>query len=263
MATFSRTGDPATIIVCDDDADTRSIIKLGLSAVGHDVIECSSAAEAMAVCRKALPDLIVMDVLMPEMSGIEFVRWLRATVTDHFVPVLLLTALTELESRVEGLHTGADDYVTKPFQLRELQARVDALLRTRVLTERLHQKTAELERANSQLEKAQEALVAKERELAIVQLAGAAAHNLRQPVTSVLLTCHLLQQKIKELEALSEEGREELLGLIESLRREAHFMESVVSKMVTVDPQQTEDYPGGMKIVDLKVSKSGKTGGEE
>ncbi|MCB0922878.1 MAG: response regulator, partial [Actinobacteria bacterium] len=142
---------PARILVCDDDADIRAIIAHSLEALGHQVTQAGDGEQAMSRCQEGSFDLIVMDIMMPGMSGLEVVDWYRANFPSPYVPILMVTALDETEDKVEGLRRGADDYLPKPFQARELQARVAALLRTRTLTERLRVRTEELEQLNQAL----------------------------------------------------------------------------------------------------------------
>ncbi|MCC6220455.1 MAG: response regulator [Deltaproteobacteria bacterium] len=245
----------AKILVCDDDKDTRSIIAQSLAASGHIIAEADSGATAMDYCNKELPDLIVMDVMMPEVTGIEFVKWFKQAFSDRFVPVLMLTALSEVEDCVEGLQSGADDYLTKPFNVKELQARVEALLRTRKLTEQIYKQKEALARLNDELTNAQNSLVRKERQLAMLELAGAAAHNLRQPVTTILLKCHLLESEIGKLIHKPEEARS-LVTHVMSIKSECDFMNEILTKLVAAKSDNTKNYIGDTNIADLATDES-------
>ncbi len=119
---------PARILVVDDEPTVREMIGLNLRSDGHAVVFASRGDEAIAVARETDPDLIVLDVMMPGRDGLEVVRILRGEST---VPILLLSARGEEMDRVVGLEVGADDYLTKPFAMRELLARVRAMLRRR------------------------------------------------------------------------------------------------------------------------------------
>ena len=119
-----------TVLVVEDHADVRAYVRDSLGSDYH-VIEAADGAEGLDVARRAVPDLVISDVMMPELDGYGFCRALKADpVLDH-VPVILLTAKASEESKLEGLETGADDYLAKPFSARELQARVRNLLETR------------------------------------------------------------------------------------------------------------------------------------
>ncbi len=114
------------ILVVDDEDRIREIIRGYLESDGFDVAEARDGAEALATAKRWQPDLIVLDVMMPEIDGIEVLRQLRTTSN---IPVILLTARAEEVDTLVGLSVGADDYVTKPFSPRELVARIKTVLR--------------------------------------------------------------------------------------------------------------------------------------
>jgi DNA-binding response OmpR family regulator len=116
----------ALVLVVDDDVTVREVVVSYLRAGGHTVLEAADGADALRSIRSDPPDLVVLDLMMPGIDGLEVCRRLRTT-SD--VPIIMLTALGAEVDRVVGLEAGADDYVTKPFSPRELVLRVDALLR--------------------------------------------------------------------------------------------------------------------------------------
>ena len=115
-----------TILVVDDEQRLVSLVGTYLTQSGFRVVTAPNGLEALSVARREKPDLIILDIMMPEMDGYEFMRKYRA---EHDTPIILLTARVEEEEKVVGLELGADDYVTKPFHPRELMARVKAVLR--------------------------------------------------------------------------------------------------------------------------------------
>ncbi|WP_110933598.1 response regulator transcription factor [Paenibacillus bouchesdurhonensis] len=115
------------ILVIDDDEKITSMLRRGLAFEGYDVYTANDGMEGLSMMLTADPDLIILDVMMPKLDGFEVCRRLREG--GSTVPVLMLTAKDEVENRVKGLDTGADDYLVKPFALEELLARVRALLR--------------------------------------------------------------------------------------------------------------------------------------
>ncbi len=117
---------PRLILVVDDEPRMIRFIRMNLELEGYRVIEASNGIEALDQVRKHVPELVVMDVMMPKMDGFETLRLLREIST---VPVILLTVKGDEEDRIHGLELGADDYVTKPFSPRELVSRVNAVLR--------------------------------------------------------------------------------------------------------------------------------------
>ena len=118
--------EPRLVLVVDDEPRMIRFIRMNLELEGYRVIEASDGLEALEQVRKYLPDLVIMDVMMPKMDGFETLRVLREIST---VPVILLTVKSDEEDRIHGLEAGADDYVTKPFSPRELISRVNAVLR--------------------------------------------------------------------------------------------------------------------------------------
>lgn len=117
---------PRLILVVDDEPRMIRFIRMNLELEGYQVVEARNGLEALEQARQHLPDLIVMDVMMPEMDGFETLRLLREIST---VPIILLTVRSDEEDRIHGLELGADDYITKPFSPRELNSRVNAVLR--------------------------------------------------------------------------------------------------------------------------------------
>jgi DNA-binding response OmpR family regulator len=115
-----------TVLVVDDDHTVREVVVSYLRAHGHEVVEAGDGEEALRLVTRRPPDLVVLDLMLPGIDGLEVCRRLRRT-SD--VPVVMLTALGEAEDRVAGLEVGADDYVAKPFSPRELALRVDSVLR--------------------------------------------------------------------------------------------------------------------------------------
>jgi two-component system, OmpR family, response regulator MprA len=115
------------VLVVDDDRAVRDSLRRSLEFNGYDVALAEDGAQALASLAAADPDVVVMDVMMPRLDGLETTRALRAAGND--VPILVLTARDAVGDRVEGLDAGADDYLTKPFALQELLARLRALLR--------------------------------------------------------------------------------------------------------------------------------------
>ena len=114
------------ILIVDDDPQIRDVLRIALKTAGHAVTEAGDGAEGLAKARNGKTDLIVLDIGLPEMDGLELCRRLRA---EHQTPVLFLTARDEEIDRVLGFELGGDDYVTKPFSPRELVARIRAILK--------------------------------------------------------------------------------------------------------------------------------------
>lgn len=115
-----------TILIIDDEERLRSLLKAYLTQEGFRVFECKNGHDAIFVARQEKPNLIILDIMMPEMDGYEFMRLHRQ---ERNTPIILLTAKVEDNDKILGLELGADDYITKPFSPRELTARIRAVLR--------------------------------------------------------------------------------------------------------------------------------------
>jgi two-component system phosphate regulon response regulator PhoB len=122
---------PANILVVEDEPAIQELLALNLTQAGHNAIRALSVEQAQKLIREALPDLIILDWMLPGMSGIEFARKLKSDELTKTIPIIMLTARGEEVDKVRGLEVGADDYVTKPFSPRELNARIKAVLRRR------------------------------------------------------------------------------------------------------------------------------------
>jgi two-component system OmpR family response regulator len=120
-------GEPARVLVVDDEATLTDLLTMALRYEGCDVRTASTGHAAVRVATQFQPDAIILDIMLPDLSGVEVLRRVRGTRPD--VPVLFLTARDAVEDRIAGLTAGGDDYVTKPFSLEELVARLRALLR--------------------------------------------------------------------------------------------------------------------------------------
>ena len=119
----------APVLVIDDEESIVDLIKLGLKYEGFEVVAASEGEEGVAIAQRTNPIFIILDWMLPDMDGLEVCRRLRSNPTTQDIPILLLTAKDEVGNRVEGLNTGADDYLTKPFSFEELVARLRAILR--------------------------------------------------------------------------------------------------------------------------------------
>ncbi|MSP91986.1 MAG: response regulator transcription factor [Myxococcales bacterium] len=122
-----------TVLIVEDQPDLRDLVVHHIEAAGWTVVACGMGHEAVQLARQRQPDLVVLDVMLPDMSGIEVCRRLRAEVATSDVAVIMLTARGAESDRVAGFEAGADDYVPKPFSTRELMLRVRAVLRRRGL----------------------------------------------------------------------------------------------------------------------------------
>lgn len=121
----------ATILVVEDEPAIQELIAFNLRQAGHQPLRAHNAEQALNLVSNALPDLVLLDWMLPGMSGIDLARRLRHDKRTKAVPIIMLTARSEEQDKLQALDTGADDYLTKPFSPRELNARIKAVLRRR------------------------------------------------------------------------------------------------------------------------------------
>ncbi len=122
---------PANILVVEDEPAIQELLALNIMQAGHNPIRALSAENALELMREAIPDLILLDWMLPGMNGLELARKIKSDTQTKNIPIIMLTARGEEYDKVRGLEIGADDYVTKPFSPRELNARIKAVLRRR------------------------------------------------------------------------------------------------------------------------------------
>src|SRR5438445_8554454 len=118
-----------TILVIDDEPDLLELVQFNLQKDGYDVVVASDGQSGLEIAQKHVPNVVVLDLMMPGIDGLEVCRQLRADIRTRKIPMIMLTAKAGEADRIVGLEMGADDYLTKPFSPRELVARVKALLR--------------------------------------------------------------------------------------------------------------------------------------
>jgi diguanylate cyclase (GGDEF)-like protein len=133
------------VLVVDDDDDGLYILKLLLSKMKYEVHTAKDGEEALHKAEALVPDIILLDVMMPKLNGFEVCKRVKATPEGMYIPIILLTAKSELMSKIEGLDCGADEYLTKPYDMSELTARIRSMLRIKQLNDSLRNANKQLE----------------------------------------------------------------------------------------------------------------------
>lgn len=117
------------ILIVDDELDALTALKRALEADNYNVVEAADGLSAIEKVKTEKPDVVLLDLMMPEMDGIEACKHLKSDPKYKHIPIIMLTAKGEIDNKIEGIEMGADDYVTKPFNLHELKARIKMVLR--------------------------------------------------------------------------------------------------------------------------------------
>jgi signal transduction histidine kinase len=207
------------VLIAEDNPDMRALLSM---IVGREfrIRVVSNGREALEALGESAPDLVLSDVMMPEMSGIELCKAIKENAETQAIPVVLVTSKAEREMKIEGLERGADDYVTKPFHPRELLARVRSLVRVRGLQKILADRNETLERALRDLKQAEVQLVQSERFAAVGELAAGIAHEVNNPVNFALNAARAMDATVKELRDLANRVTSLDFGHTEQLARE-------------------------------------------
>ncbi len=133
------------ILVVDDDRSMRNLVKETLEGLGFVIETANDGVEAVEKIRAAPPDLLILDVMMPKMNGLEVCRIVKSFADDNFIPIILVSVKDDIGSKVTGLKLGADDYLAKPYNPLELRARVASMLRIKSLQDKVNSKRKQLE----------------------------------------------------------------------------------------------------------------------
>ena len=144
---------PPRVLIADDNTANLRILRMRLGADGYDVVTAADGDEALAAARESAPDLILLDIMMPKVDGIEVCRRLKKEHGPAFTPIILVTAMTDAKDIVAGLEAGADEYLTKPVDHAALSARVRSMLRIKALHDTVAAQAEEIARWNATLER--------------------------------------------------------------------------------------------------------------
>lgn len=183
--------EKATILAVDDKPENLKVLIEYLAHSGFELMIAQSGEEALKHVKKVIPDLILLDVLMPGIDGFETCRWLKADKKTQEIPVIFMTALTETMDKVKGFELGAVDYLTKPLQHEEVLARINTHLSIKKYQSKILEQNELLQQKNTQLI---EANASKEKFFSII------AHDLKSPVNTLLTYSEVLSQNFDKLE---------------------------------------------------------------
>jgi len=169
----------AKILVVDDRPSSVKVLRVRLNSEGYDVLEASDGFQALEIVEREPPDLVLLDVMMPKMDGYEVCRKIKGREKTRFLPVVLVTALSDRDAKITGIEAGADDFLNKPVDPSELRVRVRSLLKTKGLHDELEARYEELRKLQTMRESLTQMIV----------------HDLRNPLAAVIGYLKLLKRK--------------------------------------------------------------------
>jgi DNA-binding response OmpR family regulator len=208
MATFSLLKNRSlTVLVVEDDAELREILQAEFELEGLVALTATNGSEAVTAARQLKPDLILMDVMMPVMDGIEATKIVKGNEETKHIPIIMLTAAGNKEDIVAGLEAGAIDYITKPFFMPELKSRLRSVLQHKIMYD--------------ELKRIQHTLIKKERLQTVKELTEAFQGSINGPLTLILGRIHLLKKKHS---SIPEED-------LETLEKAAHKIKEIVNHL--------------------------------
>jgi DNA-binding response OmpR family regulator len=222
----TETRERRKVLVAEDDPFTQELLVMELSDAGYEVAAAPDGKKALEMVRDWAPDLILLDIMMPELDGLSVLREIRSTERGASLPVILISARNAMDDKLTGLAEGANDYLTKPFDMREVLARVALQFRMK----ELEAKALEVERLR-----------------AVLEMAGAAAHELSQPITGALGHIYLMLNTEDAPDGRKLVSVEDLRAAESCLRR----ARETLLKMQSIRRYSVTEYREGIRIVDI------------
>ncbi|OGG56941.1 MAG: hypothetical protein A3F84_15515 [Candidatus Handelsmanbacteria bacterium RIFCSPLOWO2_12_FULL_64_10] len=222
------------VLIVDDEPRNLLILEGILAPLRYDLRQANNGSEALDQVAADPPDLVLLDVMMPGLTGFDVCRQLKSRPDTQFIPIVLVTALTDRDSRVTGIEAGADDFISKPVDSHELRARVKSLLRIKSL--------------HDEKERAQQRLIQAERLAAVGELVAGSAHELNNPLA---VASSLMQSTVETLkEDTSEELAQDRATLVQNLQmglKDLNRAKDIVASLLSLS-EQTGDYTEPVQV---------------
>jgi two-component system sensor histidine kinase/response regulator len=233
--------DRKRILIVDDNPDNVEIIRYKIErseAFSLEVVEAFSGEQAIEIAAREPLDIVLLDVMMPRISGFEVCRRIKENKGGEFLPIIMVTAREDLEAKIQGFEAGADDYIAKPFDHQELEARIKAMLHIKTLQDQLRL-------ANEELHKSRRRLVEAERLAAIGEVAASVNHEINNPLCAIMLNAQLLSEEIEKDPA---NARRRAAKIEENVER----IQKITHRIQELKESGTTEYVSGDKMLDLK-----------
>ncbi|MFA5880458.1 MAG: response regulator [Candidatus Margulisiibacteriota bacterium] len=231
------------ILIIDDSKMNRELAKMALEDAGYTIIEAENGKQGIEIAKQEQPDLILLDILMPDISGFEVCKTIKNEPKTQQIPVIFLTALEEMASKKEGFEIGADDYITKPYIIEELLLRVELILRIKREKDSLRSRSEEISKNTDHLTTEQAKLIQKEKELLLRQIYVSLHHEIRNPLTTILLGSQLIKNMLPEK---TPEKR-----VIEEIIHCSKRIRTIMDNLGKMKDIQIDEYAEGTEMVNL------------
>ncbi len=229
-----------TILLVDDEKVNLKILRTILRPGGYEFLEAGRGEEALTLLKQGSADLIILDLMMPGMDGFQTLEKIKDNPSTAFVPVIIASALKDSSAIERGLELGANDYFTKPLSDDDRRFQLPLKCRNLIKMKKMQD---QLVRLNQELKETQDKLIQKEKEAAVVEMAGAASHELNQPLTAIMGNLQLVMARLPQGDPLVER-LEKVMGQVER-------MVELVKKIGRITRYRTKRYAENIKIVDI------------
>lgn len=223
------------LLIVDDNPDNIEILKYKLRQVddSYTIMESNTGTDALEKIKKNKPDVILLDIIMPGMDGFEVAKKIKSSFPDDFIPIIMVTAREDVDSKIRGLASGGDDYLTKPFEITELQARIKSLMRIRELQDKINEMNKKL--------------LVSERLSAVIATVATLNHEINNPLCSMLLDLQMLQLSADFI-SIPQDIQEKIKKIEASAARIA----DITKKLSELQEISTKEYVGKSEIIEVK-----------
>jgi CheY-like chemotaxis protein len=231
------------ILLVDDEKMNLTILEAVLRRGGYQFFEADSGEKALDILQRENIDLILLDLMMPGMDGYQALERIKQNPAISFIPVIIASALKESVDVEKGLELGANDYFTKPLSDDDRRFQLPLKVRNLIKIKKMQD---ELSGLNRELKRTQEKLIEKEKEAAVVEMAGAASHELNQPLTAIMGNLQLAISKLSPDDPLAEK--------LNRVLNQVERMVDIVKKIGQITRYRTKKYAENVNIVDINNS---------